>query len=143
MMRAVDKRFDLLENGFVSTNSARKKILIVEDEELLSEMYREVFEKEGFQIVTATNGQEAVKVAEKEKPDFVLLDILLPGENGIYFLGQRKLRPSIASIPVIVFSNFDDPNMKKTSFRLGAQDYLIKTDYTPQEVVNKVRKYIT
>lgn len=132
----------MLENEGVFRNSLRKKILIVEDEELLSEMYQEVFEKQGFKVVTATTGQEAVKVATDEKPDFVLLDILLPGDNGIYFLEQRKQNPELVSIPVVAFSNFDDPNIKKSAFRLGAKDYLIKTNYTPQEVVKKVEKYI-
>lgn len=120
---------------------AKKKILIVEDEELLSEMYREVFEKEGFDVVTASNGKEAVKVAQNAKPDFVLLDILLPEQNGIYFLEQRKLQPSLLSIPVMAFSNFDDSNIKKRAFELGIKDYLIKTNYIPQEVVNKVKTY--
>src|SRR3989344_3792433 len=104
-------------------------------------MYREVFEREGFAVSTATTGQEALRVAEKEKPDFVLLDILLPGDNGLYFLEQRRSNPGIAKIPVVAFSNFDDPHIKKSAFRLGVKDYLIKTDYTPQEVVDKVKKY--
>ncbi len=131
-----------LDNACMPALLTRKKILIVEDEELLSDMYREVFEKEGFDVVTATTGQEAVKVTADEKPNFVLLDILLPGENGIYFLEQRKLQPSLEKIPVIAFSNFDDPNIKRSAFRLGVRDYLIKTDYTPQEIVEKVKKYI-
>ena len=66
--------------------SEKKKILIVEDEDLLSEMYQEVFQKEGFRVVTAKTAQEAIGIAEAEKPNFILLDILLPGDNGIYFL---------------------------------------------------------
>jgi len=128
-------------NKSVGIKAKGKKILIVEDEELLSEMYREVFEREGFAVSTATTGQEALRVAEKEKPDFVLLDILLPGDNGLYFLEQRRSNPAIAKIPVVAFSNFDDPNIKKSAFKLGVKDYLIKTDYTPQEVVEKVTKY--
>src|SRR3989344_6791813 len=122
--------------------AAKKVNLIVEDEELLSEMYREVFEKEGFGVVTASNGKEAVKVAQDAKPDFVLLDILLPEENGIYFLEQRKQQPSLLSIPVMAFSNFDDPNIKKRAFALGVKDYLIKTNYVPLELVSKVKAYI-
>ena len=132
----------MLENKVVSMNAAKKKILIVEDEEMLSEMYREVFEKEGFDVITAGNAQEAVESAQAKKPDFVLLDILLPGDNGIHFLEQRKEQSSLASIPVIAFSNFDNPQTKKDAFRLGIRDYLIKTNYTPQEVVTKVKKYL-
>lgn len=119
-----------------------KTILIVEDEELLAEMYEEVFESEGFYVQAAQSGEEALKVAKKTKPDFILLDILLPKQNGIYFLKQRKNDPEIAQIPVMAFSNFDDPHIRKDALRLGAADYLIKTNYTPQEVVGKVRKYL-
>ncbi|SRR3989344_1557210 len=120
----------------------KKTILIVEDEDLLLEMYQEVFEKEGFRVVTAKTAREAIEVAGTEKPNFILLDILLPGNNGTYFLEQRKLNPDIASIPVIAFSNFDDVHMKNDAFRLGAQDYLLKTNYTPQEIVSKVKEYV-
>ena len=126
----------------MSEDSLKKKILIVEDEELLSAMYQEVFEEQGFEVVKATSGKEAVKVAVAEKPNFVLLDILLPGDNGIYFLEQRKQNTVLAAIPVVAFSNLDDPHIKKKAFRLGAQDYLIKTNYTPQEIVKKVKQYI-
>lgn len=119
-----------------------KKILLVEDEALLAEMYREVFEKEGFHTISAGTGEEAIRIASKERPAFVLLDILLPGNSGIYFLEQRRKNPEIADIPVIAFSNFDDPKMKKSALSLGAKDYLIKTNYTPQEVVAKVKQYV-
>ena len=105
-------------------------------------MYQEVFQKEGFRVVTAKTAQEAIGIAEAEKPNFILLDILLPGDNGIYFLEQRKARPELASIPVIAFSNFDDLQMKNDAFSLGAQDYLLKTNYTPQEIVSKVKEYM-
>lgn len=119
---------------------AKKKILIVEDEALLTEMYAQVFEKEGFQVVPATTGQEALKAAACAKPDLILLDILLPGDSGISFLEQRRQDPAVAHIPVIAFSNFDDPHTKERALALGARDYLIKTNYTPQEVVEKVKR---
>ena len=119
-----------------------KKILIVEDEQMLSEMYQDVFSREGFTVVSAFTGQEAREVAKTEKPDFILLDILLPGDDGVAFLKKKKEDPDIASIPVIAFSNFDDPEIRKQAFQLGVQDYLIKTNYTPQELIKKVEKYI-
>lgn len=126
----------------MTENKKGKTILIVEDEELLSEMYEEVFEREGFYVKVAISGEEALQVARETKPDFVLLDILLPEKSGIYFLEQRKNEPALANIPVMAFSNLDDPNIKKDALRLGVQDYLIKTDYTPQEVIKKVQKYL-
>ena len=77
-----------------------------------------------------------------EKPDFILLDILLPDKNGIYFLQKRLDDPQIKSIPVVAFSNFDDAATREETFRLGANDYLIKTNYTPREIIEKVKKYI-
>lgn len=138
----VDKQGDLHENeGVLQDPPKKKKILIVEDEEVLADMYQEVFGKEGFEVVKATTGQQALEAASSQKPDFILLDILLPGDNGMYFLTQCKKIPKLANIPVVAFSNFDDPNIKKNALRLGAEDYLIKTSYTPQEVVKKVMQY--
>ena len=119
-----------------------KKILIVEDEKVLYEMYRDSFESAGFEVIMATTGQKAVDTAKAEKPDFILLDILLPDEDGLYFLRQKKKTPEISSIPVLVFSAYDHAETKKEAFRLGAQDYFIKTDYTPQEIVKKVKEYL-
>lgn len=139
----VDKGSGTLENRVVSNKTEGKTILIVEDEELLSEMYEEVFEREGYYVRVARSGDEALQMAKKSKPDFVLLDILLPEENGIYFLEQRKKDPELAHIPVMAFSNFDDPHIKKDALALGVADYLIKTNYTPQEVVKKVKKLLS
>ena len=120
----------------------KKKILIVEDEEILSEMYQDSFAREGFEVVTAATGQEAVDVAKAEKPDFVLLDMILPSEDGIYFLKEKRKDPEIRSIPVVAFSAYDHPDTKKETLELGVQDYLLKTSYTPHQIINKVKKYV-
>jgi len=120
----------------------KKKILIVEDERLLSELYQETFEQEGFNVVSAVTGKEAIKVAQVEKPDFVLLDIILPEENGIFFLKEKSKQKDIASIPVVAFSNFDTPSIRKEALESGALDYLLKTSYTPQQVISHVKKYL-
>ena len=105
-------------------------------------MYEEVFEKEGFYVKVAMSGEEALQVARETKPDFILLDILLLEQSGIYFLEHKRKDPQIANIPVAAFSNFDDAHTKRQALLLGAQDYLIKTNYTPQEVVKEVQKYL-
>lgn len=120
-----------------------KKILIVEDEKILAEMYKEKFEKEGFEVFLGFDCQEGLKLAKEKKPDLILLDILLPGnENGVSFLRKIRENPEISQIPVIAFSNYDDPKTKRESLELGAKDYLIKTNYTPQEIVEKIKKYL-
>ncbi len=120
------------------------KILIIEDETMLAQMYRDVFEAAGNEVFTATGVDEAIDIAKNNKPDLVLLDILLPGETGISFLLKlRRLDDnSIAETPVVAFSNYDDKESKDEALRLGAKDYLIKTDHTPKEILEKSIKYI-
>ena len=85
---------------------------------------------------------EEPKILKEEKPDLIILDILLPRENGVYFLTKSKKHPEITKIPVVVFSNYDDPKTKKECFELGAKEYLIKTDYTPQQIIEKIKEYL-
>jgi DNA-binding response OmpR family regulator len=120
----------------------KKKLLILEDEAILGQMYQERFEKEGFIVFLATSTALGLEIAQKEKPDFILLDILLTDNNGIYFLQEKSKKPEIAAIPVMAFSNYDDPETKNKAFSFGVRDYLLKTSYTPQEVVERVKRYL-
>ena len=72
----------------------------------------------------------------------ILLDILLPRENGAYLLRKLKENKELAEIPVVAFSNYDEPKTKKETLELGAKDYLIKTQYTPQELLEKIKKFL-
>jgi DNA-binding response OmpR family regulator len=119
-----------------------KKILIIEDENMLAEMYMDKFSQGGFKVVLSSEAEGGLETAKKEKPDLVILDILLPRGDGISFLQKLRELPEFALTPVVAFSNFDDLSTKKAAFRLGAKDYLIKTNYTPQEVVEKVKGYL-
>jgi len=119
-----------------------KKILIVEDEKILAEMYEEKFSQAGFGVILAFDSREGFILAKREKPDLILLDILLPRENGVFLLEALRKDPEVASIPVVVFSNYDDPETKGQAYRLGVKDYLIKTNYTPKEIVEKVKSHL-
>ena len=119
-----------------------KKVLLIEDEKILAEMYRDKLTEAGFEVIWTMEAKDGLELARKEKPDLVLLDILLPRENGVFFLNQLRKDPQISSIPVVVFSNYDDPETKKKSVKLGAEEYLIKTDYTPREIVEKIKEYL-
>lgn len=120
-----------------------KKILIIEDEKILAEMYKEKLEMSGFKVLLAENCEKGLELVKKEKPDLILLDILLPGEeNGISFLKKLKENSEASQISIIAFSNYDDPKIKKEAILFGAKEYLIKTDYTPKEIVEKVKKYL-
>lgn len=119
-----------------------EKILIIEDEKILAEMYRDKFTQAGFEVISAFDSKEGLNLAKKEKPDLIVLDILLPRENGITFLVWLRKDPEVSSIPVVAFSNYDDQETKREAAKLGAKDYLIKTNYTPQEIVEKIKNYL-
>lgn len=120
----------------------KKKILLIEDEKILTDMYKDKFSKAGFKVIIAFDSREGLKLAKEEHPDLIILDILLPRENGIAFLGWLKKDPKISSIPVMVFSNYDDPATKKQAKKLGAKEYLIKANYTPGKIVKKIKGYL-
>lgn len=115
------------------------KILIIEDEPLLAEMYRDKFIKSGFEVFSSFSAEEGFEIIKKEKPSLVLLDILLPVENGITFLDWIKKDSEVSFIPILAFSNYDDEETKRRAFKLGVKDYLIKTNYTPQEIIEKIK----
>ncbi|MCG2690393.1 response regulator [Candidatus Parcubacteria bacterium] len=115
-------------------------ILIIEDEKLLREMYQIKFSQEGFQTLIASEEEEAFRVLENNNPDIILLDILLPRGNGIEILKRLKSSNLTNKIPVIAFSNLDDPKTKARAYELGAKKYLIKTNYTPKELIKEVQE---
>lgn len=114
-----------------------KKILIIEDEKVLSEMYKFKFSKEGYEVINAVDVEEGLKLTESDSPDLIILDILLPKESGINFLEKYK-----GKAPIIVLSNFDDNETKTKAFSLGAKDYIIKSNFDPQEVLDKIDFYL-
>ncbi|MDP2951383.1 MAG: response regulator [bacterium] len=116
------------------------KILIIEDEKLLREMYQNKFSQEGFNALTASEEEETFRVLENQNPDIILLDILLPRGNGIEILKRLKSSNLTNKIPVIAFSNLDDPKTKARAYELGVKKYLIKTAYTPKELIKEVRE---
>jgi len=118
------------------------RILIVEDEKILAEMYKEKLLEDGFETYLAFSCEEGINYLKDNKPDLILLDILLPKENGISFLEKIKNLPNIENIPIIAFSNYDEPKTKKQAFALGVKAYLIKTQYTPKQLVKEIKKFL-
>lgn len=119
-----------------------KKILIIEDEKILFEMYKFKFSKAGYKVFNSIDVEGGLALAQKEKPSLVILDMLLPRESGLNFLEKRKNIDSIAKIPVIVLSNFDDSETKTKALELGAKDYLIKSNFNPTEILDQLKNYI-
>lgn len=118
------------------------KILIVEDEKFLAKIYKHKLVCSKFEVISVGSAEEALAILAKEKPDLILLDILLPGMSGVDFLREKAKVPKFDIIPVLAFSNYDDSKIKKIAKDLGASDYLIKADHTPQEIVDKINQII-
>ena len=123
------------------TAASRPKqlVLIVEDDEFLSRMYVSKFEFEGFNVISASDGDSGLLLAINEKPDIVLLDLALPKRDGFNVLAELKRRPETKGIPVIVLTNLSQKEQIDRCFSLGAKDVLIKAHFVPSEVVAKVR----
>ena len=108
----------------------------------MAQMYKDKFVEAGFNVVLVFTASEAIAKAKKENPDLVVLDILLPTDNGISFLAKLRKDSQIAKIPVVALSNYDEPKTKKEAFKLGVKNYLLKTDFTPQTLVEEIKKYL-
>ncbi len=119
------------------------KIMLVEDDNILVEMYQAKFELEGHDITVATNGEECLKMLETFKPELILLDILMPRVNGFHVLKEVKKHPELRQIPVILLTNLGESEVdmnRDLARALGVADYLIKSHHTPDEVVEKAVK---
>lgn len=116
----------------------KKTILVVEDEEPLIETLKLKLEKEGFAVVTAEDGEEGIKKAESAKPDIILLDLLLPKVKGEDVLAYLKKHAELKKIPVIIISNSGQPVEIKKLLENGADDYIIKADFTIDDILERV-----
>lgn len=124
----------------------KQNILIVEDDNILQEMYCEKFEMDGFEVEKAATGREGLKMLEKETPDIILLDILMPDMNGLEMLKEMKKKRELRDIPVILLTNLGESKIdmdSELSFALGIKDYLIKTKHTPEDVVKRVKQILS
>lgn len=119
----------------------KNKILVVDDDSLIARMYQERFTRDGFEVVLAFNGEEGLEKAEKEKPDLILLDILMPKMNGYEALKILKGKKATASIPVIMFSSLGaDPELMEKVKKLGVADVIEKGgSISDKEVVEKIK----
>ena len=118
------------------------KVLIVEDDVFLSEMYATKLELEGFEVFLASNGQEALDIMKSNKPNLVLLDLLMPKKDGFAVLKEKFNDLEIKNIPVITLTNLSQKEEIKRCYDLGVKDFLIKAYFIPSEVVRKIRNLI-
>jgi len=122
--------------------SAKKsKILVVEDDPFLLELYQTKLNEEGFEVFVARNGREGFDVAAAQQPELILLDILMPEVDGYEMLKKIKASAQTKKIPVIIFSNLSQREEIEKGLKLGADDFIVKTSLTPLQIAQKVKEY--
>ncbi len=122
-----------------------KKVLIVEDEDVLLNVLKDRFEVEGWKVTVAKDGIEAIEAIEKAPKksmfDLVLLDLLMPKKDGFEVLEEIRDNPELKNLPIIVLSNLGGDDDIKKALALGANDYFVKTQHPMSEIVEKAKKY--
>jgi len=122
-----------------------KKILLIEDEPEQIEIYEKVISKAGFKIESLRRGEEGmkrleeIKAKKKEKPDLILLDLILPDINGIVILEKARSAPELKDIPFFILTNYSHPDLEKMGKNLGAEKYIVKTDVIPSQLVEMIK----
>lgn len=122
--------------------SMTKKVLIIEDDSSIIQMYSLKFQEAGYAVVQATTGVEGLEVAKKEKPDVILLDVIIPQYDGFVVTEKLQADPATKNIPIILLTNLAQEGDKDRGIKLGAKDYLIKAEFTPTEVLAKVQAFL-
>lgn len=119
-----------------------KKILLIEDEKLLADLLQRKLADQGYYVFVAGDGETGLQLVKEKRPDLVLLDLLLPRLNGLEVLEEIRNDEELRKIPVIIVSNSGQPVEIDKAKELGAKDWLVKTEFDPTEVVEKVKKQI-
>jgi DNA-binding response OmpR family regulator len=115
-----------------------KKVLIVEDDMALFNMYSVELKIKGYEVLNVNDGLQAMPKAKEYKPDIVLLDIMLPGMNGLNILTELKADPQTSEIPVIMLTNYGSEDNVKKALESGAADYIMKYKILPSELSDKI-----
>lgn len=119
-----------------------KTILFIEDESALQKTIGETLKQEGYELISALNGEIGLRMAKEKKPDLILLDLILPKMHGFDVLQKLKENSDTKNIPVIVLTNLEAMDDIDKAIELGATTYLVKAQYTLEEVIEKVKKVL-
>src|SRR5882757_8794906 len=117
-----------------------QKIAIIEDDQAISQMYRIKFETEGYEVETAGNGKLGLGLAEKMRPDIILLDLMMPEMNGDEMLTQLRATPWGKNIKVIILTNVGEQEAPDGLDKLGVRRFIVKAEMTPRQVAEMVKK---
>ena len=121
-------------------NNKNKKILVVEDEATLQKALTEALVQDGYNVLNALDGLRGLEIARKEKPDLILLDIILPKMDGFEVLKKLKKDENVSEIPIIILTNLSDASDIQKTLDLGATTYLVKADFHLKDVLKKIEE---
>lgn len=119
---------------------SKNKILIIEDEHSLQQSLTEFLSMEKFEVASAFDGEKGIELATKEKPDLILLDVILPKKNGYEVLEALKKDKKTKNIPIILLTNLESSEDVEKAFAMGVKTYLIKSNYSLADIVEKIRE---
>lgn len=117
-----------------------KTILFIEDESTLQKTFGDILTQDKYKMISALDGKIGLRLAKSEKPDLILLDLVLPSMHGFEVLKELKQDPETKEIPVIILTNLEKMEDVEEAIKLGAKTYLVKTQYRIEEVMEKVKK---
>ena len=117
-------------------------VLFIEDDSLLLKMYKTKFENEGFKVISALDGEEGLGMALGQKVDLIILDIMMPRLSGLDMLAKYRQDVKGKGVPVIILTNLTREEEMKKARDLGVKEFIVKADYTPSEVVRKIKDYL-
>jgi CheY-like chemotaxis protein len=118
------------------------KILIVEDDPLMSRMYQKIFTFEGYEVEMAGDGEEGLEKVRSSRPTLILLDVMMPKMNGLQALEKLKADPETKAIPVVMLTNLAGQQDAETALTKGAIKYIVKSEYEPKQVTNMVKEIL-
>ncbi|MBM3256631.1 MAG: response regulator [Candidatus Moranbacteria bacterium] len=119
-----------------------KKVLIIEDDPFIADVYVLKLESEGYSVETAEDGAKGMEKLKNKKYDVVLLDIIMPNMDGFKVLERIKMAPELNKIPVVILTNLSQKKDIQKGIDLGAADYIVKTKFTPTEVIKTINKVL-
>lgn len=118
------------------------KVLLVEDDQFLRKMYSKKLQVAGFETEVAGDGEEGLAKMKSFKPNLVLMDVMMPKLNGLEATSKAKADPDIKDIPILVLTNLSSSEDAQTAVKRGAVGYLVKSEYTPSQIIEKVKNII-
>lgn len=118
------------------------KVLLIEDEKEVADLYKLKLSLDGYEVITAENGEEGFEKAFKISPEIIFLDIKMPKMDGFEVLRKLRSEEKTKHIPVLILSNFDEQDLIERGLTLGANEYLIKSQFTPEGISKKIKDWL-